>query len=364
MSQVGIETVAPRRSVTRRLGRLLLWNFTAAAAAMLVFGGVTTSTPIARILGSFGISLVYSTCITALSFATLSRLGPWLAPRVAPAVYWAVMIAALVAAATVGSLVALMLFSSAGILRLNEILAAMRGTLRISIAITLAIGITMTVVETMRGRLENALVALRTKERDEAEARRAATEARLASLESRVRPHFLFNTLNSIAALIPQDPAAAEKMTGQLASLLRSSLDVAGSPLVPLRQELRHVRDYLDIERVRFGHRLRFSVVCPAEFEEVLVPRFAVQTVVENSVKYAVSPRRDGGTIQVTASGSSSDVSLAVEDDGPGFDLSQMPAQHGLALLRDRLRLSFADRASINVQAGAGHTRVTLVIPR
>jgi LytS/YehU family sensor histidine kinase len=240
----------------------------------------------------------------------------------------------------------------------------MRRTLRISIAVTLAIGITITVIETMRGRLEHALVALRTKERDEADARRAATEAQLASLESRVQPHFLFNTLNSIAALIPQDPAAAEKMTGQLASLLRSSLDIADHPLVPLRQEFRNVRDYLEIERVRFGDRLQFSVSCPADLEEVRVPRFAVQTLVENSVKYAVSPRRAGGTIRVSACGSATDVSVTVEDDGPGFDASEVPAQHGLALLRDRLRLSFGDRAGMHVDTRSERTAVTVVIPR
>jgi LytS/YehU family sensor histidine kinase len=239
-----------------------------------------------------------------------------------------------------------------------------RGRLRVSVAITLAIGITITVLETMRGRLELALVALRTKERDEAEARRAASEAQLASLESRVQPHFLFNTLNSIAALIQQDPGAAERMTGQLASLLRNSLDMAGTPLVPLRQEFRNVGDYLDIERVRFGNRLRFSVACPADLEDVLVPRFAVQTLVENSVKYAVSPRRGGGTIRVSARGSALDVTVTVEDDGPGFDQSGVPAQHGLALLRDRLRLSYADRAAMRVVVEPGRTRVIVAIPR
>ena len=112
----------------------------------------------------------------------------------------------------------------------------------------------------MRSRLNEATVALRTKERDEAEARRLAAEAQLASIESRVQPHFLFNTLNSIAALVHDDPAGAERMTGQLAALLRSALDSTATPLVPLDDELRVVRAYLDIERVRFGDRLRYSV--------------------------------------------------------------------------------------------------------
>ena len=93
----------------------------------------------------------------------------------------------------------------------------------------------------MRAQLDAATLALRTKERDEAEARRLAAEAQLASIESRVQPHFLFNTLNSIAALVHDDPDGAERMTGQLASLLRSALDNTATPLVTLDEELRIV---------------------------------------------------------------------------------------------------------------------------
>ena len=114
----------------------------------------------------------------------------------------------------------------------------------------------------MRARLNEAALALRTKERDEAEAQRLAAEAQLASLEARVDPHFLFNTLNSMSELVHDNPAAAERVVGQLASLMRSSLDRGGSPLVPLEQELGVVRDYLDIERVRFGDRLKYSHRC------------------------------------------------------------------------------------------------------
>ena len=116
-----------------------------------------------------------------------------------------------------------------------------------------------------------------------------------------MQPHFLFNTLNSIAALIPRDPEGAERMTGQLASLMRSSLDSTASSLVPLEQELKIVRDYLDIERVRFGERLRFQIDADGVPGSVMVPRLSLQTLVENSVKYAVSPRREGATVTIRA---------------------------------------------------------------
>src|SRR5207245_321098 len=120
------------------------------------------------------------------------------------------------------------------------------------------------------------------KERDEAEARRLAAEAQLASLEARVDPHFLFNTLNSIAALVRDRPADAERVIEQLAALMRSSLDRTAS-LVPLEDELAVVASYLDIERVRFGNRLRFAIAPPAGAGRGLVPRLSVQTLAENS---------------------------------------------------------------------------------
>ena len=166
---------------------------------------------------------------------------------------------------------------------------------------TLTFGMFIMAYEMMRKRLDDATLALRTNERDEAEARRIAAEAQLASIESRVQPHFLFNTLNSIAALVHDDPAGAERMTGQLAALLRSALDSTAVPLVPLEQELRIVRAYLDIERVRFGDRLRYDVELGDGTASAMVPRMALQTLVENSVKYAVSPRREGGAIRVSA---------------------------------------------------------------
>jgi sensor histidine kinase YesM len=115
--------------------------------------------------------------------------------------------------------------------------ASFADSLKVSVIATLLFGSFRTATETLRTRLDATTLALRTKERDEADARRVATEAQLASLESRVQPHFLFNTLNSISALIPTDPAGAERMTGQLASLMRSSLNADQTALVRRRSE-------------------------------------------------------------------------------------------------------------------------------
>jgi len=220
----------------------------------------------------------------------------------------------------------------------------------------------VTVYEILRGQLDAATIALRTRERDEADARRVAAEAQLASLESRVNPHFLFNTLNSIAALTHENPAGAERMTNQLASLMRSSLDAGSAALVPLGQEVRVVRDYLEIERVRFGDRLRFTIdVAEGDYER-LVPRLSLQTLVENSVKFAVSPRREGGSIAVRAAVTDAGLRLEVEDDGPGFEPALVPDGHGLALLEGRLAVMFGERGRLDVDSRPGRTLVAIEI--
>src|SRR5262249_40854312 len=158
-----------------------------------------------------------------------------------------------------------------------------------------------------------------------------------SSLESRIRPHFLFNALNSVLALIPDDPKRAAAVLERITGLLRASLDVRAGGVVPLGDEMALVADYLEIERVRFGERLRYALEIPTELEDVGVPAFSVQTLVENAVKYAVPSRRSGARIGVAAALDGATVLVSVTDDGPGFDARIVPAGHGLDALRARL---------------------------
>jgi sensor histidine kinase YesM len=344
--------------------RMAAVNAAAALTVGFAFNGVTLHTPWRHAAEMMGIGFLFSSIISSLCAITISAIAPRLFNRVRFPFNWTILVAVLVALSAIGSLLALLILAAVGYVNSRAMFSQwFFGPLKVSVIITLVFGIFATVIELLQGRLENATVALRTKERDEADARRLAAEAQLASIESRVQPHFLFNTLNSIAALVHDDPAGAERMTGQLASLLRSALDSTAVPLVPLEQELRVVRAYLDIERVRFGDRLRYDVHLGDGAESAAVPRMALQTLVENSVKYAVSPRREGGSISVTAARENGRVRITVEDDGPGFNAAHRPEGHGLALLDARLAMLFGDRASMRVDSRAGHTGVTLEVP-
>jgi len=219
--------------------------------------------------------------------------------------------------------------------------------LRISVFIALAIGLTMFGFETMRARLRRAEAELRERQLREERAQKLAVEAQLSSLESRLHPHFLFNTLNSVSALIHDDPPRAEEMVGRLAALLRSSLDANPQSMVPLERELKIVRDYLEIEKARFGERLRYAIHAPDEVLHSEVPLLAVQTLVENSVKHVIARHREGGAIFIRTNAANDAIEVQVADTGPGFSLDSIPAQHGLDNLIARLHAIYSNAANI-----------------
>jgi sensor histidine kinase YesM len=237
-------------------------------------------------------------------------------------------------------------------------------TLRICMPLAVVFGLGALVHGSLQGRVQFMEAQLHEKEMAEERTRKLAAEARLRSLESRIHPHFLFNTLNSISSLIAVNPVRAEQIVGRLAALLRASLDTSNQPLVPLRQELAIVENYVDIERVRFGDKLRGSVEVPAELQDAKVPAMAVQSLVENAVKYGITPQSGGGEFLVTASADDGNLRIEVRDTGPGFDLAAIPAGHGLDNLVDRLDALFGAKARLNVLRRGGYTVVEMVLPR
>jgi LytS/YehU family sensor histidine kinase len=354
-------TVSGNRHGWTYWARILVVNTLGGLAAFGLLGGFVADGPwLARWPGLLT-SFVYANCIGTLAALAMPRIMHGVA-SLGPVTRWLTRLVAVSTLIVAGCAIASVGLAAVGLIRPGDYRAYVFGSLRISFIVAAVLIVGVTVYETLRGQLDAATVALRTKERDEAEARRVAAEAQLASLESRVSPHFLFNTLNAIAALTHENPAGAERMTTQLASLMRSSLDAGSTALLPLGQEISVVRDYLEIERVRFGDRLRFTFDVPDDARERLVPRLSLQTLVENSVKFAVSPRREGGSIAVRAAVTDARLRLEVEDDGPGFESGFLPDGHGLALLRGRLAMMFGEQGRLDVDSRPGRTLVAIDI--
>ena len=232
------------------------------------------------------------------------------------------------------------------------------------LAITLLVGVVTTVIEVLASRLRTAKLELQARQLDEERARKREVQARLSSLESRIHPHFLFNTLNSISALIREDPARAERTVERLAALLRYSLDTGVKPVVLLRHELRVVEDYLQIEKTRFGERLRYSINVPDALEDLEVPPLTLQTVVENSIKHVVSGSRHGGEIRIAARLEAGCLLLDVSDDGPGFELSALQAGHGLDNLRERITALFDGAGRLEFARRDGRMMVSIALPQ
>jgi signal transduction histidine kinase len=342
--------------------RMFAWSIAVTVSAAAISSGASWQTPWRKLVVPFTIASVFTASIVPLAALTMPLVMRTVQRRLPFPIDWAVAFVAMIALGVVGSSIAIGVLRILGVITRGDTWEWFVGSLKTSVVMTLIFGLSISAIETLRARLEAATIALRTKERDEAEARRLAAEAQLASLESRVNPHFLFNTLNSIATLVHDNPAAAERMTTQLASLLRSSLDTA-APLVPLSEELAIVCAYLDIERVRFGDRLRTDVQVEEDARASHVPRLSVQTLVENSVKYAASPRHEGATVVLRASATNGRVRIVASDDGPGFDARKMPEGHGLALLRSRLAIAFGGDATLTIDSMPGRTCVTMDLP-
>ena len=211
--------------------------------------------------------------------------------------------------------------------------------------------------------------AVRDRDRRAAQLELELARARLANVEAAVRPHFLFNTLNAIAALVREDPRAAERAIGDLSELLRASLHADPSRQVRLDDELELTARYLDLERVRFQDRLRVVVDVSDEARRAIVPQLLLQPIVENAVRHGLTPLEDGGSIVVTAARKDATLCVSVIDDGVGLAASASSSRTagagiGLGGLRTRLAHLYGDRHRLDCAAATPRgTIVRIEIP-
>ena len=195
--------------------------------------------------------------------------------------------------------------------------------------------------------------------------RRQVVEARLATMQAQVEPHFLFNTLASIDHLIEVDPPRASTMQKSLIALLRAAMPAMRESTATLGRELDVVRPYLEILRMRMQERLQFELAIPEGLHSADFPPMMLQSLVENAIKHGLEPKPEGGSLRVEAQVAHGKLAVSVADTGVGFGRAPTAGTGtGLRGIRERLALLYGPAAELRIAENApAGTRVSIVIP-
>ncbi|MBI4659543.1 MAG: histidine kinase [Verrucomicrobia bacterium] len=191
------------------------------------------------------------------------------------------------------------------------------------------------------------------------------TQAKLQALQMQLNPHFLFNTLHTISALVHKDAEAADRMISRLSLLLRYTLESTAAHEVPLKQELAFLDRYLEIEQTRFGNRLTVLREIAPEALEAQVPNLLLQPLVENAIRHGIEPQTKLGRIELRAQRMNEHLQIEVRDNGAGLPGGELTAEGiGLSNTRERLRQLYGEDQNIDLSNSAGGgLRVAVTIP-
>jgi two-component system LytT family sensor kinase len=207
----------------------------------------------------------------------------------------------------------------------------------------------------------------------ESEMRRLVAQAELRALQSQIHPHFLFNALNTLYGIIPREAKGARDTVLNLADIFRYFLETEKS-FLPLEEELRIVRAYLEVERLRLGGKLRIEIDVEPEALLAPIPILSIQPLVENAVKHGIAPQPGGGLLRIearietrvgdAAAGEvQSDLRVTVSDTGGGFAAQKSKSGVGMDNVNRRLQLCYGPEACLDIQSGGGGSSVSFVIP-
>ena len=189
-------------------------------------------------------------------------------------------------------------------------------------------------------------------------------EANLTALRSQINPHFLFNTLNTISALIHDDPDDAEIAVEKLAYIFRYTLKNSDKATVTLKDELSLVKTYLEIEKIRFGDRLQVVFEIDEDMLEVTLPAFVIQTVIENCIKHGIAKIIGKGIVSIRISDEGEMVRCEMEDNGPGIDHSRIHASTGLSNTHTRMSQIYGSDDLLKFENTGNGTKVTILLPK
>lgn len=190
----------------------------------------------------------------------------------------------------------------------------------------------------------------------------AAKEIELRNLRSQLNPHFIFNALNSIRALVDEDPIKSKSAITQLSNILRNSLTVDRQRLVTFAEELQMVRDYLELETIRYEERLKTKFDIDEKTLDFLIPPLMIQTLVENGIKHGISTLRNGGTIEITSKVDKERLLIQIKNAGQYEASKEAKSGFGINNTRKRLELIYGEEASFQIYNENKRTVLTEVV--
>jgi LytS/YehU family sensor histidine kinase len=179
----------------------------------------------------------------------------------------------------------------------------------------------------------------------------AVKDFELKTLKSQLNPHFMFNALNSIRALIDEDPKSAQTAVTKLSNILRYSLMMERIETVPLEDEMKAVSDYLSLEKIRFEERLKYNMNISPDSVKAEIPPMMIQTLVENGIKHGISKRTTGGEISICSAVNNSDLNIKIKNTGQ-IDESLLKKSKGFGIsnTKHRLNLLYGEKASFTIK--------------
>lgn len=175
-------------------------------------------------------------------------------------------------------------------------------------------------------------------------------KSELAALQSKINPHFLFNTLNTILDLVYDYPEKVEEMILNLSTIYRKILYSSENEYYTLEQEIDLVKKYLDIEKVRLGNRMEYEIICAPELKNVEIPPLCIEPIVENSIIHGISPKKGNGKIQIITKIENKKVKISVIDDGVGIENKDFKLGFGFSSVKERLKILYGEESKLEIK--------------
>ncbi len=195
------------------------------------------------------------------------------------------------------------------------------------------------------------------------ELRQMQLQSKLISLQAKINPHFLFNTLNTVVELAHSDPDKVERIVLNLSDMYRSVLNLPEEGMIPLHQELDLISKYVKTEQERLGDRLKFTITCQDVCRAVMIPPLLIEPLVENAVIHGIAKKRDGGMLTLMITCSQSRMTVTVSDTGKGCDVKHVRDGFGLRSIKERLAIQYKEKASFSMQSSENGTIIIMELP-